>query len=164
MSQPTFDQFGNQVGGQQPADGNGIKQLRKEFKAKAKENEELKARIAALEAQTKAGSVADELARHNRDPRLAKFYPADRPTTADAVAEWVDENSELFPSQEANNQQQSSQTTLTPEQQEGYRIMKALGEAEAATQMDFESRAAACNTEEEFMALLDEFSEMHPFG
>lgn len=163
MSQPTFDQFGNQIS---PAkqDGDGIKKLRKEYEKKSKENAELLARVAALEAQTKAGSVADELARHNLDPRIAKFYPADRATTADAVAEWVDENRELFPSPQEMNQQQSSQTTLTPEQQEGYRIMKALGEAEAATQMDFESRAAACNTEEEFMALLDEFSELHPFG
>lgn len=163
MSQPTFDQFGNQLPASQGEEGNGIKALRKEFKAKAKENEELKARIAALEAQTKAGSVADELARHNRDPRLAKFYPPDRPTTADAVAEWIDENSDLFPPQQANTSQNSG-TTLTEDQQKGYELMRLLGEAEAATALDFKSRADACQTEEEFMALLDEFSEMHPFG
>lgn len=163
MSQPTFDQFGNQVPPAQQA-GDGIKQLRKDFKAKSKENDELKARIAALEAQQKTGSVADALAQHGLNPLVAKFYPADKPTTADAVAEWVSENRELFPVQKDDGQQGAQQTTLTPIQQEGFRIMQALGEAEAATQMDFKSRGDACETEEEYLAFLEEFSTLHPFG
>jgi hypothetical protein len=163
MSQPTFDQFGNQVPPAQQ-DGEGIKALRKQYKEMKKQLEALQAENEQLKTSSRSGSVAEELARAGLDPRVAKFYPADRATTADAVAEWVDENRELFPSRQETAQQQSSQTTLTPDQQEGYRIMKLLGEAEAATQMDFKSRADACQTEEEFMALLDEFSDAHPFG
>lgn len=163
MSGPQFDQFGNQIPDPNAQDGEGIKALRKAIKAKGKENEELKERIAALEAQSRSGSVADYLGQHGLDPRVAKFYPGDKPTTADAVAEWVDENRELFPVQQTNNSD-PSKTTLTEDQQRGYELMRLLGEAEAATALDFKSRADACETEEEFMALLAEFGDAHPFG
>lgn len=141
-------------------DGGGIKELRKQFKAKAKENEELKARIAALEATSRSGSVADLLANNGLDPRVAKFYPADRPTTADAVAEWVDENRDLFP-QPNRQQDDPNKITLSPVEIEGYEIMRKIQAAEAATEMDFKSRLDACQNEEEVMALLQQFEQTH---
>lgn len=163
MSGPQFDQFGNQI--QPPGeDGDGIKALRKQFKEQAKKIKDLEALNETLQSQTRSGSVADTLRDAGLDPRVAKFYPTDAPTTADAVAAWVDENRELFPAPKRDEGADKNQTTLTPDQQEGYRIMKLLGEAEAATALDFQSRADACETEEEFMALLAEFGETHAFG
>jgi hypothetical protein len=156
-----YDQFGNPVGAAQPGgDGEGIKALRKQYKEMKKRLAELETENATLKTSSRSGDVAGVLASQKLDPRVAKFYPADRPTTADAVAEWVDENRELFASQEPNTNP-GNQTTLSAVELEGYEIIKKIQAAEAATEMDFKSRLDACQNEEEVMALLQQFEQMH---
>ena len=155
MSEPQYDAQGNPI----VDDTNGIKALRKAMKEKSRENEELKARLEALEKQVSRGSVADELSAHGLDPRVARFYPSDKPTTADAVAEWVSENRELF-----NASPAPQSTTLSPVELEGYDIIKKIQAAEAHTEMDFKSRLDACQDEAEVMALLAQFGQEHAFA
>lgn len=152
------DEFGNPI-----PEPDGIAKLRKEFKEQGKRLKALEAENATLKTQSRSGSVADALASNGLDPRVAKFYPGDRATTVDAVAEWVDENRELFPKPVAQ-QPDPHATTLSEDQQKGYEIMRLLGEAESATALDFKSRMDQCETEEELLAFFDEFGASHPFG
>lgn len=155
MSGPQFDQFGNKQ------DGDGIKALRKAVKEKAKENKELLERITALEAQSRSGSVADTLGQQGLDPRVAKFYPGDRATTADAVAQWVDENRDLFAGrQDPNNNSGGPTTTLTADEVEGFDIMRKVSAARASVEMDATSKIRNANTEEELMATLAELDNL----
>lgn len=154
MSAPQFDADGNLI----PEDGDGIKALRKQFKAQAEENRLLKEQMEKLQLQANRGSVADVLAAQGLDPRVAKFYPGDKSTTADTVAEWIDENSELFAKADGTR---AASTTLSPAEIEGYGYIKAIQAAEAHTEMDFKSRLDACTSEAEVMALLAQFGQEH---
>lgn len=156
MSAPQFDADGNLI----TEEGDGIKALRKQFKAQAAQISQLQEELKTAQTQANRGSVADVLAAHGLDPRVAKFYPTDKPSTADAVAEWIDENGDLFGKSDGTRQ---TSTTLSPVEIEGYEIIKKIGAAEAHTEMDFKSRLDACKDEAEVMALLAQFGQEHSF-
>ncbi len=137
--------------------GNGPAELRKAHKALKKQNEDLLARLANLEGLQNGRSVRDALAARGLNPQVAKFYPAGEPTTDESVDKWVEENRELFGVQKPKLPD-LDQTDIPEHVRRGYEQMKHLQAAEAYTEMDFQSKLDACESPEEVLALLKDYS------
>ncbi len=84
------DEFGNPI--EEP---DGIKNLRKEHKARGEEIENLKKSLAKFEAQNRTQTLENALKEAKLDTRYAAFY-ADEDVSKEAVSKWLDANKELF--------------------------------------------------------------------
>jgi len=135
---------------------NGMKALRKLTKTQAEELKALRTEMGKLQAVSRHSGLAEILSARNLDPRVAKFYPKDRETTVESVDEWVAENAELFGSGQTQ-QTQEQRSALSQSEMDGYETMKKLEAAEAHTEIDFKSRLAACESEEDVMAFLRDY-------
>ena len=144
-------------------DGEGIKKLRKAYKDAATENKELKERLERLEAKDRSINLTEALVSRGLDRRVARLYPANRETTAQAVDEWVEENRDLFGSREVSSDPANSLPNLTPTEIEGYEIVRKIQAAEAATEMDFRSKLAAAETPEQVIEMMKQFGAQHTF-
>ncbi len=82
------DEFGNE-------EPDGIKNLRKEHKARGEEIENLKKALAQFEAQTRTQTLENALKEAKLDTRYAAFYAGDD-VSKEAVSKWLDANKELF--------------------------------------------------------------------
>lgn len=142
-------------------DGEGIKNLRKAFKETTRLNKELQSRLDALEGKDRTNAIDSALRLRGVDARVAKFYPQDRATTAEAVEEWVEENKDLFGISEENAGPVAS--SLSPVEIEGYEIVRKIQAAEAATEADFKSRLDKAANKDEVMQVMAEFGRQHTF-
>jgi hypothetical protein len=82
------DEFGNE-------EPDGIKNLRKEHKARGEEIENLKKTLAQFEATTRQQTLETALKEAKLDTRYAAFYAGDD-VSKEAVSKWLDANKELF--------------------------------------------------------------------
>jgi hypothetical protein len=135
--------------------GNGPAELRKALKAEKQARKALEAQLEELKKSQFSGDVRAALQARGLNPGLARFYPADRPTTDASVDQWVEENRDLFPVQKNDGPAVSE---IPANVQHGYQLQKDLQAAEAYTEMDFQSKLAACETQEDVMALLKQYS------
>lgn len=134
--------------------GNGPAELRKALKEAKKLAKEQAAQIEELKRAQFSGDVRTALQARGLNPGVAKFYPADRPTTDASVDEWVDENRDLFVARTAGNDTVSE---IPQEAQNGYALMKQLQAAENYTEMDFVSKLKQYETPEELMEFLHSY-------
>lgn len=74
----------------------GIANLRKAYERKAKAEKELRDQLAQLQSRERERTLSETLSAKDANPKLAKFYPADRDGTPEKVEEWLAENAELF--------------------------------------------------------------------
>jgi hypothetical protein len=153
MSDNDFDGIGNE--------STGIRSLREALEKANKLNKKLLERVESLEGRQANNDLDQILRLRGVNPGVAKFYPRDRATTAEAVEEWVEENKDFFgvPA-DAPGPVASS---LSPVEQEGYEIVRKIQAAEAATQADFEKRLREANNQDEVTALMKEFGAQHTF-
>ena len=121
-------------------DGEGIKGLRKQFKEQKALLDQQRTLIEQLMAERNASSVSDYLASSGLDPRVAKFYPKDAPTDSASVAQWVDENKELFPSRRVLESGNPDADVLTDSERRGYQMIQDMAAYEGAVQIDLKSR------------------------
>jgi len=118
----------------------GIKAMRKAFKEQGKQLAELQAALTKTLEREKSANVYEALANRGLDPRVAKFYPKDAPTDADALDSWVEENKDLFGNRVVVTPDGSASDTLTEAERRGYQIQRDIGAYESAVQMDLKSR------------------------
>jgi len=118
----------------------GIKAMRKAFKEQGKQLAELQAALTKTLEREKSANVYEALASRGLDPRVAKFYPKDAPTDADALDSWVEENKDLFGNRVVVTPDGSASDTLTEAERRGYQIQRDIGAYESAVQMDLKSR------------------------
>lgn len=74
----------------------GIANLRKAYERKSKAEKDLREKLAALESRERERTLSETLSDKGANPKLAKFYPADREGTPEKVEEWLAENAEVF--------------------------------------------------------------------
>lgn len=72
------------------------KDLRKQLKAKDAEAKTMAEELSKLKAAERKRSLAEVLKSKGVNEKVAAFYPVDAETTAEAVAAWVTENSDVF--------------------------------------------------------------------
>jgi len=118
----------------------GIKAMRKAFKEQGKQLAELQAALTKTLEREKSANVYEALANRGLDPRVAKFYPKDAPTDAEALDSWVEENKDLFGNRVVVTPDGSASDTLTEAERRGYQIQRDIGAYESAVQMDLKSR------------------------
>lgn len=135
--------------------GNGPAELRKALKEEKRARKALEAQLEELRKNQFSGDVRTALQARGLNPGLARFYPADRPTTDASVDQWVEENRDLFPVQKNDGPAVSE---VPAEVQRGYAQMKDLEAAQAYTEMDFQSKLDACESQEEVIELLKTYS------
>lgn len=152
MSENEFDDIGG---------SEGISSLRKAYKKQKDELAEMRAQLSAINATNTRNELDTVFRLRGVDPRVVKFYPADRPTTVESVDEWLTENSDLFGVPE--NSGGPAPSSLTATEIEGYQMLAKIQAAEAATQTDFESRLKNANSQEEVIAMMKEFGAQHTF-
>jgi hypothetical protein len=130
------DQYGNF-----DTDGEGIKQLRKNYKGLKEQLEALQVQNQELMKGHRGASVNEALAARGLDPRIARFYPQDLSTDTESVDKWVEDNGELFAGRRVtDDQQQTQETTLTDAELRGYQVQQDIAAFEAAIANDFKSQ------------------------
>lgn len=82
-----------------PEEGEGIKNLRKQYEATQKELAEARKLLEGFQAEKRSASVVDILKAKGVDEakaaKTAKFY-AGEDTSEDAVGKWLEENADVF--------------------------------------------------------------------
>lgn len=121
-------------------DDKGIGGLRKQFKEQKKLLDQQQTMIAQLLAERNTSSVADTLASSGLDPRVAKFYPKDAPTDETSVAQWVEENKELFGNRRVVDNGTQNNDVLTDSERRGYQIIQDMAAYDTGLQTDLKSR------------------------
>lgn len=103
--------------GDDSTDGAGAtsapKALRDQNSQLARENAELKERLAKLEVKERTSTIADVLREKQANARLAKYIARDlegQDVTADAVDKWLQEEGELFGYTPPSDDQQDADT------------------------------------------------------
>jgi hypothetical protein len=91
----------------------GIANLRKAYERKAKQEKELRDKLAALESRERERTLSDVLSAHGANAKLAKFYPANGESTPEAVEAWLTENAEVFG--QTRTPQAPAQPQVSPE-------------------------------------------------
>ena len=123
-----------------------VKQLRKAYKAKQKEIENLRQQVQELSTASRKSVVEGVLTEQGVDTRISKFIP-DSVQTAEEVSAWLSENGELFG---VNVQPQES-----PEEVQAASRMASIGEvATPADSGDIMSRINSATSPEELNEIL----------
>lgn len=97
------DDFGTEDYGQD----NGLTQLRKADRSKAKRIKELETELESLRNFQRQSVVSSVLNEKGVNPKVAAFIPADVATDSEAISKWLEEYGELFgaaPSQPAQQE------------------------------------------------------------
>lgn len=93
--------------GNNPQDGvkNLPKGLRTQLKAMQDQNKVLAEKLAAYDAQTRAGNIEKIVTERKLSPKVARLIPKDLEPTTDAVGKWLDEFTDVFapPPADENN-------------------------------------------------------------
>lgn len=139
----------------------GIANLRKAYKKQKDELAEMRSQLAALSSANARNELDTVFRLRGVDPEVSKFYPKDRPTTAESVEEWIEENAKFFGAPE--NAPGPAASSLSPIEQEGYSIISKIQAAEAATHADFVGRLQKATNEAEVKAVMAEFGAQHTF-
>lgn len=94
-------------------DSEGIRNLRKQFDAQAKELKELREFREGVERQKRSDNVAGVLKAKGVNPAAAKFYTADD-TSDEAINKWLEENGEVFgvPKTEQSADEQNAERVI----------------------------------------------------
>lgn len=82
--------------GEQPGESDGMKNLRAAFDRQKKQNEEYKAKLAALESRERERSLSEVLSSKGLNPKLAAFYPANGEVSEEKVVAWLNEYADVF--------------------------------------------------------------------
>lgn len=73
-----------------------VKKLRKAQRLTEKRNKELETELSSLRSAQRENVVKSVLAERGINPKVAKFIPNDIETTADALAQWIEDNGDVF--------------------------------------------------------------------
>lgn len=103
----------------------GFAKLRAAYDRKAKAEKELKDKLAALESRERERTLSETLSEKGANPKLARFYPADREGTPEKVEEWLAENAEVFGQAPAPRQPAPPQ--VSPELMDAYQQFQQPG-------------------------------------
>lgn len=76
-------------------DGEGIKNLRKQYNDMKKQNDELVKELGTFRSERRVSTVSDILKAKGVPSSAAKFYTGDD-TSEDAVGKWLEENADVF--------------------------------------------------------------------
>ena len=95
-------------------EGAGITNLRKAYEKKDRANKELREKLAALEARERERTLSETLSTQGVNPKIARFYPADRESTPEKVEEWLTEYADVF-GQAPPAAQQAAPPQVSPE-------------------------------------------------
>jgi hypothetical protein len=112
------------------SESEGIKGLRKQYEAQAKELKEAQARLAELDKAKRQSSVADILTAKGVSATAAKFY-SDDDVSEDAVGKWVEAHADVF----GINKAETDNSTPDPNAEAARRV----AEASFGTSPDFAS-------------------------
>ena len=80
----------------QEFESEGIKNLRKQAKALAKQNSDLQRQLTEALAAQRRGTVNDVLKGLGANPKISKYIPSDVEPTEDALKAWLADEGELF--------------------------------------------------------------------
>lgn len=86
----------------------GIKNLRKQYEAIAKQNKELTEQLGMYQAKERSNTVGDILKAKGFSPKAATFYTADD-VSEDAVGKWVEEHGDVLVKEATSNGESNSQ-------------------------------------------------------
>ena len=134
---------------------NGPKPLRDAYQAQKKQNQELMARLEALEAQQKQTSVADLMSAAGADRSAAKYYQGD--ATPDAVTSWLTEMRSAVGAPSAP-EAPTPDPGMNPDQLEQYRRMTEAGQ-QGVPQGNTEAMASAVASADNLESLLAAFNQ-----
>lgn len=110
-------------------DGNAPKALREQNSKLAKQVKDLEGELSKLRSERQTSIIADVLREKQANPKLAKYVSRDlegKDVTADAVAEWLKEEGELFGYSDPSVEEES------PEAVQQERISRASSNAPSA--------------------------------
>jgi len=127
-----------------------VKKLRKALKAEQRRNKELETNYSELTKSQKERILKDALASRGVNPKVAAFIPSDIEASEDAIAAWLDSNSDVFgipanESKSVNNQDIDSLKKMDS-------VLTGL--ESPGTSNDFERKLAEASSEEEIMSLI----------
>lgn len=91
-----WDEMNEEIPAEQGEESTGMKKLRAAYERQKKQNAEQASQLAQLTARERERTLSETLSDKGVNPKLAKFYPADRETTPEKVEEWLNENAEVF--------------------------------------------------------------------
>jgi len=126
--------------------GDVVRQLRKAYKAKQKEVDQLRKQVEEFSSASRMSVVEGVLTEKGVDARISKFIP-ESVTTTDEVEAWIVENAELF-GLETQPQKDSEEV------QSAARIGSVGSAATAVDAGDLQTRIANAQSQEELNELL----------
>lgn len=129
-----------------------VRQLRKAYKAKQKEVDQLRKQVEEFSSASRKSVVEGVLTEKGVDVRISKFIP-ESVTTVDEVEAWISENADLF-GLEAQPQEESEEV------QAAARIASVGSAATAVDAGDLKTRIANAQSQEE----LNEILFGNPYG
>lgn len=127
--------------------GDVVRQLRKAYKSKQKEIEQLRKQVEEFSAANRNSVIEGTLTANGLDARMAKFMPAEV-VTADDVTAWLNENADIFGISTGDPQESSEEV------QAASRMADITSHAPAASAGDLMSRIEAASSQEELNEVL----------
>ena len=125
-------------------DNDVLRQVRKAARAAEKRAKELEAELATLKTQQRSSLVSSFLSEKGLNPKIAKFIPSDVETSAESLANWLEDNGDLFgitvsrqeEPQDLSALQQIDKVTSTAQVQAGIEdVMSRLNQAASADEI-----------------------------
>lgn len=127
--------------------GDVVRQLRKAYKSKQKEIEQLRKQVEDYSTANRNSVIEGTLTANGLDARMAKFMPAEV-VTADDVTAWLNENADIFGISTGDSQESSEEV------QAASRMADITSHTPAASAGDLMSRIEAAGSQEELNEVL----------
>lgn len=127
--------------------GDVVRQLRKAYKSKQKEIEQLRKQVEEFSTANRNSVIEGTLTANGLDARMAKFMPAEV-VTADDVTAWLNENADIFGISTGDPQESSEEV------QAASRMADITSHTPAASAGDLMSRIEAASSQEELNEVL----------
>ena len=151
-----WDDYDNDIFGDEDNtnSNDGISNLRKADRVKAKRIKELESELESLRSFQRTTTVSSVLAEKGVNPKIASFIPADIATDPEAIDNWLNENAEIFGYTKAEPQQESQ---VSREDVQAFRRIEAVSNSAVSPDdvNDMASRLNNAQSAEELIALLN---------
>lgn len=132
---------------------NGLNNLRKADRAKAKRIKELELELDSLRKFQRESVVSSVLAEKGVNPKIASFIPTDIAADPEAIDKWLNENGEIFG---YVKNESVKENTVNPEEVQAFRRIEQVTNSAVSPDdiNDLSSRITNAQSAEEILNLL----------